>query len=151
SLLTSSTTGAFAFFGPGDFQDLYTSLSAPNANCRLHFAGEAISTRHAWVVGALDSAWRAVFEYLLLSYKGHKRNDKLNHFFALWGRNVEWAQLPTKPIHRDGSGGLTIFGDGNGRLPTEGDGSERIGPEDNLLGVHMRYTYAAELSGDIKF
>ncbi|KAG1869401.1 hypothetical protein DFJ58DRAFT_765921 [Suillus subalutaceus] len=39
--------GAFGFFGPGDFQALYTSLTVPNANKRLHFAGEAISTRHA--------------------------------------------------------------------------------------------------------
>jgi monoamine oxidase len=47
SILTRSATGAFAFFGPGDFQDLYTTLSVPNANKRFHFAGEAISTRHA--------------------------------------------------------------------------------------------------------
>ena len=39
--------GAFALFGPGDFQDLYTSLTVPNKNKRLHFAGEALSTRHA--------------------------------------------------------------------------------------------------------
>ncbi|OAX41858.1 hypothetical protein K503DRAFT_436190 [Rhizopogon vinicolor AM-OR11-026] len=121
------TGGAFAFFGPGDFQDLYTSLTAPNANKRLHFAGEAISTRHAWVVGALDSAWRAVFEYLLSS----GQHDRIEEFFRLWGTNVEWAQLPTEPPTEDGSGGFD--------------------PEDHLLGVHMRYTYAAELTGDIKF
>jgi monoamine oxidase len=46
-MLTRSATGAFAYFGPGDFQDLYTALSVPNANKRFHFAGEAISTRHA--------------------------------------------------------------------------------------------------------
>ncbi|KAF8131457.1 hypothetical protein EV363DRAFT_1449854 [Boletus edulis] len=58
------TMGAFAFFSPGEFEDLYTSLNAPAANNRLHFAGEALSTRHAWVVGALDSAWKAVYQYL---------------------------------------------------------------------------------------
>lgn len=46
-ILTHSATGAFASFGPGDFCDLYTALTVPNANKRLHFAGEAISTRHA--------------------------------------------------------------------------------------------------------
>jgi len=40
-------SGAFAFFGPGDFGDMYTALSRPAANNRLHFAGEALSVRHA--------------------------------------------------------------------------------------------------------
>ncbi|KAI6020436.1 hypothetical protein BKA83DRAFT_498359 [Pisolithus microcarpus] len=86
------TMGAFAHFGPGDFQDLFTSLTFPAANKRLHFAGEAISTRHAWVVGALDSAWRAVLEYLLVT--GQK--DKLARFKELWGKNVEWASPPAQ-------------------------------------------------------
>ena len=53
------SVGAFAFFGPGNFGNAYTSLTLPAADGRLHFAGEAISVRHAWVEGALDSAWRA--------------------------------------------------------------------------------------------
>lgn len=43
-------TGAFAHFGPGKFEDLYDSLNSPAAKGRLHFAGEAISVRHAYVV-----------------------------------------------------------------------------------------------------
>ncbi|KAG2033024.1 hypothetical protein BDR03DRAFT_1014670 [Suillus americanus] len=39
--------GSLAFFGPGDFQAFYMSLTVPNANKRLHFTGEAISTHHA--------------------------------------------------------------------------------------------------------
>jgi hypothetical protein len=31
----------------------------------LHFAGEATSVHHAWVAGALASAWRAVAEILI--------------------------------------------------------------------------------------
>ena len=42
-----SCSGAFAFFGPGEFEDLYTSLNFPAAKNHLHFAGEALSTRHA--------------------------------------------------------------------------------------------------------
>ncbi|KAG9080006.1 hypothetical protein FRC06_007194 [Ceratobasidium sp. 370] len=50
--------GAYAFFGPGQFSSLYPSLTRPAAERRLHFAGEAISTCHAWVAGAIDSANR---------------------------------------------------------------------------------------------
>ncbi|KAI6141914.1 hypothetical protein BKA82DRAFT_1003011 [Pisolithus tinctorius] len=85
--------GAFAFFGPGDFQNLYTSLTYPAANKRLHFAGEALSTRHGWVVGALDSAWRAVYEYLSVT----KQKDKMKRFTDMWGKNVEWTSPPVQP------------------------------------------------------
>ncbi|CAE6452533.1 unnamed protein product [Rhizoctonia solani] len=52
------TMGAYAFFGPGQFSTLYKSLTRCAAGGRLHFAGEAISTCHAWVAGALESAER---------------------------------------------------------------------------------------------
>ncbi|KAI5990294.1 amine oxidase [Pisolithus orientalis] len=91
------TMGAFAFFGPGDFEDLYSSLTYPAVSGRLHFAGEAISTRHAWVVGALDSAWRAVHEYLSVT----KQDDKMQKFKELWGENVEWASPPGQPSEKD--------------------------------------------------
>ncbi|KAI6161803.1 hypothetical protein EDD17DRAFT_1822711 [Pisolithus thermaeus] len=86
------TMGAFAQFGPGDFQDLFNSLGYPAANKRLHFAGEAISTRHAWVVGALDSAWRAVEEYLCVT----RQTDKLRAFenLKMCRNNMEWASPP---------------------------------------------------------
>ncbi|KAG1873113.1 hypothetical protein F4604DRAFT_1681177 [Suillus subluteus] len=119
--------GAFAFFGPRDFQDLYMSLTVPNANKRLHFAGEAISTRHAWVVGALDSAWRAVYEYLLAP----GQHDKIKTFFGLWGQNEEWT-------------GQSKYG----ILPSD------HGPVDldnTILRAHMGYTYAGELAGEVKF
>ncbi|KAI6143733.1 hypothetical protein BKA82DRAFT_36374 [Pisolithus tinctorius] len=92
------TMGAFAQFGPGDFQDVYTSLTYPAANKRLHFAGEAISTRHGWVVGALDSAWRAVYEYLSVT----NQREKMLRFKQLWGENVEWASPPAQ-FHDDNS------------------------------------------------
>jgi hypothetical protein len=79
--------GAFAFFGPGKFQDLYMSLNYPAANGFLHFAGEAISVRHAWVEGALDSAWRAVRE--MLYFPGFTDKQRQT-FFDHWGVNYEW-------------------------------------------------------------
>ena len=40
-----------------------------------------------WVVGALDSAWRAVYSYLLFTDP-----SKLDAFYALWGKNAEWFE-----------------------------------------------------------
>jgi monoamine oxidase len=122
------TMGAFAYFGPGDFQDLYTALSVPNANKRFHFAGEAISTRHAWVVGALDSAWRAVYEYLLASGQPQTTIEK---FFDLWGKNIEWVCPSSWYID---------------------EGQRTADPNTNtLLRVHMACIYAGETSGEVKF
>ncbi|KAG8893622.1 hypothetical protein FRC01_013472 [Tulasnella sp. 417] len=39
-----------------------------------------------WVVGALDSAWRAVKEVLWVSHP-----DKLPEFETKWGNNEEWV------------------------------------------------------------
>jgi monoamine oxidase len=77
------TMGAFAFFGPGKFVDLYDSLTVPAGN--LYFAGEALSTRHAWVVGALDSAWVAVYIYL---FRHHW--TLIPKFQQIWGSNPDW-------------------------------------------------------------
>ncbi|EJD46934.1 amine oxidase, partial [Auricularia subglabra TFB-10046 SS5] len=52
--------GAFALFGPGQFASLYPHVTSPSCNGMLHFAGEATSVHHAWVVGALNSAYRTV-------------------------------------------------------------------------------------------
>ncbi|KAI0800655.1 hypothetical protein C8Q74DRAFT_1191398 [Fomes fomentarius] len=81
------TMGAFAHFGPGRFNSAYESLTAPAGAGRLHFAGEAISTRHAWVEGALDSAWRAVYELLVTEPAWR---HLLFKFFHNWGYNAEW-------------------------------------------------------------
>lgn len=92
------TMGAFAFFGPGKFEDVYDSLAVPAGN--LYFAGEALSTRHAWVVGALDSAWVAVYIYLL-----RNRPDLIHVFRRIWGDNSDWitpGQVPKEgeaPVH----------------------------------------------------
>jgi hypothetical protein len=63
------TQGAFALYGPSQFNDLYPGLIQPTAGGLLHIAGEAASAHHAWIAGALDSATRAVGE-VLISMKG---------------------------------------------------------------------------------
>ena len=84
-ILICSLLGAFAFYGPGSFSTLYESMISPAAQGHLHFAGEAVSTRHAWVVGALNSAWRAVDAILYKSWP-----EKLPDFHRKWGVDEEW-------------------------------------------------------------
>ena len=104
-------SGAFAFFGPGEFSTLYATLNRPAVYGRLHFAGEALSTRHAWVVGALDSAWRAVHEILLVTPQWRY---KLDEFYKKWGFNEEWI-------------------DPKASLDTSRGGEEEVDPKDNMF------------------
>ena len=105
----SWSAGAFAFFGPGKFNSTYTALTTPAAGGRLHFAGEALSTRHAWVEGALNSAWRAVYE-LLIQEPAWKH--LMQKFYKNWGYDAEWFASPEKaePGEPGGASGLSASG-----------------------------------------
>jgi monoamine oxidase len=76
-----SMLGAFAHFGPGQFEGLYPHVTRPAAAGRLHFVGEACSVLHGygsflfllipnlirthrWINGALESAMRGVLQML---------------------------------------------------------------------------------------
>jgi monoamine oxidase len=82
------TSGAFAIFGPGQFSHLYPYLARPAADGRLHFAGETSSAHHAWVVGAFESAQRAV----ILSLLRFGRRDLAKKVEDRWGpvSELEW-------------------------------------------------------------
>lgn len=54
--------GAFAFFGPGQFKNMWPWIIRSNGTYMI--IGEAASSRHAWVAGALESAVRAVYQFL---------------------------------------------------------------------------------------
>lgn len=56
------SAGAFAFFGPGQFKNMYPWVVRSNGTYMI--IGEAASAHHAWVVGALESAVRAVYQFL---------------------------------------------------------------------------------------
>ncbi|KJA17693.1 hypothetical protein HYPSUDRAFT_146222 [Hypholoma sublateritium FD-334 SS-4] len=85
--------GAFALFGPGQFghphdrYSLFASIKAPAAHGKFHVAGEATSVHHAWVLGALNSAWRAV--YNALDGYPEKRKDLIR----MWGIPDEENQV----------------------------------------------------------
>lgn len=56
--------GAFALHEPGQFKHLYASLLLPEMGGQLLFAGEGCSVHHGWIVGALNSAYNAVYHIL---------------------------------------------------------------------------------------
>jgi monoamine oxidase len=76
-----TTSGAFALFGPGQFSNLYPYLTRPAADSKFHIVGEASSAHHAWIVGALDSAFAAVSRFL----KRFGLEDKLGQLEKQWG------------------------------------------------------------------
>lgn len=53
-------SGAFAYFGPSQFSEMWPELIRPNG--WLFLIGEHASAHHAWIVGALESAVRGVFQ-----------------------------------------------------------------------------------------
>lgn len=64
-------SGAFAYFGPSQFSNMWQEILKPQSFGQLYLIGEAASAHHAWVVGALESVVRAVY----LMFKGlHKAN-----------------------------------------------------------------------------
>ncbi|KAK1962107.1 L-amino acid oxidase [Colletotrichum sublineola] len=75
------SNGAFAIFGPGQFSSSLPWLMRPAANGHMHFGGEALSSGHAWIIGAVNSAWRTVLE--ILNTEGLE--DKKKQFIAQWG------------------------------------------------------------------
>ncbi|OCH84061.1 hypothetical protein OBBRIDRAFT_839987 [Obba rivulosa] len=83
--------GAFAFFGPQQFNDeMYAQICSPAAHGKLLFAGEATSSCHAWVAA---SSWRAVYG-LLLTFYG-KDSSQMTKFLDKYGRSEYWYEDPT--------------------------------------------------------
>lgn len=73
--------GAFALFAPEQFKYMYPTLLTPEFNGCLQIAGEACSVHHGWIVGALDSAYNAVYHIL----KQAGSNDKIEEMQQIWG------------------------------------------------------------------
>lgn len=75
------SVGAFAMFGPGQYYSMLPYLMVPAAEGHVHWAGDALSSGHGWIIGALNSAWRTVME--ILDTEG--RSDLMEEFVAMWG------------------------------------------------------------------
>lgn len=74
-------SGAFTMFSPGQFSNLFPYLSRPTADAKLHMVGEATSAHHVWLVGSLDSAYRAVHHFL----QRFGREEALSRLESQWG------------------------------------------------------------------
>ncbi|KAF4551415.1 Flavin containing amine oxidoreductase-like protein 5 [Elsinoe fawcettii] len=57
-------TGGFALFGPGQFSHMYQQFTKPLCKGKLMICGEAVSAHHAWISGALDSAYNATMTWM---------------------------------------------------------------------------------------
>lgn len=88
-----NTSGAFALFGPGQFENLYPYLTRPTADGNFHFVGEAASAHHAWIAGSLDSAALAVHAFLKKYQLEPRYQDTAQSYLDLldkrWGRPEE--------------------------------------------------------------
>jgi monoamine oxidase len=73
--------GAFALFAPEQYKNIYPVLLTPEFDGCLNFAGENCSVHHGWIVGALDSAYNAV--YHILQQAGAA--DKIQQMTEIWG------------------------------------------------------------------
>ncbi|KAK4449750.1 putative L-amino-acid oxidase precursor [Podospora aff. communis PSN243] len=91
-----TTAGAFALFGPGQFSNLYPYLTRPAADSKFHIVGEASSAHHAWIVGALDSAFAAVSKFIKRFDMGHKLQQQLED---QWGSLDELETGETGTMH----------------------------------------------------
>ena len=89
-------SGAFAHFGPGQFSKIYPNLITPSAGGKLFIIGEAASKHHAWIVGALESAVRGVYQ-LLMRYKGAKKLEAEDAIKWLQNKeNSPYGPVPTE-------------------------------------------------------
>ena len=69
-------SGGVAFFGAGQFQNVFPHLTTPSADGKLFIIGEAASAHHAWVVGALESALRGVFQFITRYAQVYREYDE---------------------------------------------------------------------------
>jgi len=81
------TGGAFALFGPGQFANVYPLFLGLQCENKLALCGEALSAHHAWISGALDSAYQQLYHFLLANGRG---DDMLQLFLSdLFGSGVQ--------------------------------------------------------------
>lgn len=96
-------SGAFAYFGPGQFSDMWSQIIKPNG--WLFLIGEAASAHHAWIVGALESSVRAVYQLLEQLELTQKHNPNFKGYSEamklLKDPSAEEAKLPFVGLPRE--------------------------------------------------
>lgn len=89
------TAGAYALFGPGQFQYLYPLFTTPLCGNKLSICGEAVSAHHAWISGAFDSSYNAVYAWCTANGYLSKAEELRNSPFAC-GKGHNTAELDQK-------------------------------------------------------
>lgn len=106
------TTGAFAYFGPGQFRNMYPYIIR---NDGTHIIiGEAASAHHAWVVGALESAVRGVYQFL---FKHSRYDAKVNEVLQAYNNNKIKSPYGPVPAEFDRTTGVIPLGAENEEQP----------------------------------
>ncbi|KAG8533189.1 uncharacterized protein KY384_001972 [Bacidia gigantensis] len=90
----TGTQGAFAYFGPGQFRNMYPWVVRNDGKHII--IGEAASAHHAWVVGALESAVRGVYQFLF-AHSGKSVNFKA----AVEAYNNDKIEQPYGPLPKE--------------------------------------------------
>ncbi len=91
-----SVGGAFEFFQAAQFGEIFQNAQAPDG--LFNFAGEHLDMVHYWIAGAFNSAYRVVWETLILEGLDSEANlDTL--FEALGGGDLNPTMIP----HVEGS------------------------------------------------
>ena len=85
------SVGAFAEFAPGQSGNLMPEMLSPaGKGGRVHFAGDTLSIGHAWIVGGLNSGFRAVQDIVV---KGLGRTNMGIKLRREWGPLVSLHSL----------------------------------------------------------
>ncbi|GAM26627.1 hypothetical protein SAMD00019534_098020 [Acytostelium subglobosum LB1] len=87
-------TGSFAGFSACQFSMYFAEMTKSELNGTLHFAGEATSVHHAWILGALNSAYRTVDQVLYTEGWNDLRQKLRNS----WGTVNEWQSEGLPPF-----------------------------------------------------
>lgn len=84
------TGGAFALFGPGQFKHVYPAFQELHCQNKLAICGEAVSAHHAWISGAIDSAYSAGLKWLVAKGRVHEQAKlKASEFGGGKGKHPE--------------------------------------------------------------
>ena len=118
------TGGAFALFGPGQFKNVYPAFQDLFCNDKFAMCGEALSAHHAWISGALDSAYVTMCAFLTAQGRGdHVDMLKKSNFGGGPGKHAEeldeellkWTVLLGDGGGPDGWGEEYKMGKGDGK------------------------------------
>ncbi|KAK3501396.1 hypothetical protein B0T13DRAFT_487522 [Neurospora crassa] len=126
--------GAFALFGPGQFKDVYPDFHKAYCTGKFFMSGEALSTHHAWISGAVDSAYMS-FVLFTTVYKVKEQmvRVKESNLVGARGENAEEIDEFLLRWAAKLSEGVEVEGDQNrgSKHRNYGPGEEKGGLDDD--------------------